>query len=176
MRHSSWLHAVVPTAHMLQMRELEVQRGDTACPRSHIYTSVHACQPSSWSRLTPSSMAAESPLQHITFKFLTHNEIKVSPLVTLAIFQKYNSHMSIAVPGQGVTESSSDWSSSHSQIPAWGAQACTATQAWSWAHEEGERSWRTSSESGGHGAEGLTSAGSFTCLTNSTPVLLINLK
>lgn len=119
MRHSSWLHAVVPTAHMLQMRELEVQRGDTACPRSHIYTSVHACQPSSWSRLTPSSMAAESPLQHITFKFLTHNEIKVSPLVTLAIFQKYNSHMSIAVPGQGVTESSSDWSSrvTHRSLP-----------------------------------------------------------
>lgn len=64
-------------------------------------------------------MVAESHVQHVTFKFLIQNEVKVSPLVTLAIFQKYNSHMWIAAPRRGVTGSSRDWSNRviHRSLP-----------------------------------------------------------
>lgn len=130
-------------------------------------------------------MVAKSHLQRVTFTFLIQNETKVSPLVTLAIFQKYNSHMWIAAPEQGVTESSSagpiesltdpclDSTGRHSD-PSVEPESGLGVRS---RKEKG--AGRTSLESrgcAGHGTEGLTSAGSFTHPSNSTPVPFINPK
>lgn len=172
---------------MLQMRNLEVQQGDMACPRSHIFKSVpsksvflmvqtYAVQYRNWT---------ESHLQCVTFKFLIQNETKASPLVTLAIFQKYNSHMWIAAPERGVTESSSAGpieSLTDPRLESTGRHSDPGVEPESglWVRRRKEKgAGRTSSESGGcagHGAEGLTSAGSFTRPSNSTPVPFINPK